>query len=91
MSNENNQQPQRGRYEQGNDEALRNYEAAWKQVRKDEEEFAFQHRKRRILMAVGLILTTAAMVAFIRMDLIDSSLAMAFNAGLAAAFGCQMK
>lgn len=87
MSNEK----QQGRFEKTDDQALRNYEAAWKQVRKDEEAFAFQRRKRRILAVTGLILTTAGMIALVTFDQMTYITGMAFNALFAALFGAWMK
>lgn len=59
--------------------------------RKAEEAYAFQKRKHRVLMVAGLILTTAAMIAFIEYGQISFYLAMCFNAALAGVFGYNIK
>lgn len=77
-----------GRYaRQDDDQAIRNRDTHWQEIRKAEDDYAFQKRKRQVLLIGGLILTTAAMIGFIEFDQISCNLAMCFNAALAAVFG----
>lgn len=90
MSNE--RKTQSGMYERTSvEEAIHNRDAAWQDIRKAEEAYAFEKRKRRVLMAAGLILTTAAMIAFIEYGQISFYLAMCFNAALSGVFGYHVK
>lgn len=73
-------------------EAVRNHEKAWDEVLKAEaEDHAFRQRKRRLVMVSGLILTAAAMIAFIQFGKISYDLALCFETVIAAAFGWGMK
>lgn len=92
MSDERRNNNQSGAYERTSaEQAIRNRDAAWQDIRKAEEAYAFQKRKHRVLMVAGLILTTAAMIAFIEYGQISCVLAMCFNAALAAVFGYNIK
>ena len=82
----------KGHFERtSSDEAIRNHEKAWREIREMEDDFAYRQRKRRVLMVVCLIASTAAMIAFIQFGKISHDLAMCFNAVIAAALGRGMK
>lgn len=66
-------------------------EAVGASCEKAEGDAVFQKRKRRVMMVSGLVLTTAAMIAFIECGQISYALAMCFNAVLAGAFGYNTK
>ena len=77
-----------GKYErQMAEEAIRNRDAEWNRVMKIENAIAFQKRKRKVLLVLGGILSTAAMIAFMDLALISDILAMVFSSALAAVFG----
>lgn len=92
MSSKRKNQSRHGRYEQiSAEQAIRNRDEAWKEIRRAEEDYAFQKRKRRVMMICGLVLTTGAMIAFIEYGQISCVLGMCFNGALAAVFGYHTK
>ena len=68
-------------------EAIKNRDAEWNRILKEENAIAFQKRKRQVLLVLGGVLSTGAMVAFMDLALISDILAVVFSSGLAAVFG----
>ena len=68
-------------------EAIKNRDAEWNRILKEENAIAFRERKRKVLLVLGAILSTAAMIAFMDLALISDILAVVFSSGLAAVFG----
>lgn len=67
--------------------AIQNRDENWKRILKAEQAAAFERRKRRVMLVIGLVMSTAAMITFMDLDLISDILAVVFSSGIAAVFG----
>ena len=80
---------------QAAEEAKRTQEAEFAKRRQAEKEAAeraaYTKRRKQILMAVSLAVTTAAMIGLIHFGQMTYILGMAFNAVIAAVYGRNMK
>ena len=90
MNNERKSAPSGGKYARPEDaEAIRNRDAAWQQILKEEQRAAWQKRKHRVTMWACLILSAGMMLAMIHQRLIDQLIGELFLVALAAGFGYQ--
>lgn len=79
-----------GKYARPDDaEAIRNRDAQWKEILKEEQAAAWNKRKRRVAMWALLILSGGMMLALIHNQLIDQLVGELFLAALTAGFGYQ--
>lgn len=79
-----------GKYARPDDaEAIRNRDAQWKEILKEEQAAAWNKRKRRVTMWALLILSGGMMLALIHNQLIDQLVGELFLAALTAGFGYQ--
>lgn len=79
-----------GKYARPDDaEAIRVRDAEWQRILKEENEVAWQKRKRRVVMWACMALSAGMMLAMIHYHLIDQLVGELFLAALTAGFGYQ--
>ena len=71
-------------------EAIRNRDAEWQKILKEENAAAWEKRKHRVVMIACLILSAGMMVAMIHCQLIDQFIGELFLVALAGGFGYQV-